>query len=169
MRVLRRTGWVLVSQDPQHAAGPTGKNNPRKDTHGATLLWKKSIQLSSAVDRHCYPEKKLYYSGVFVSIEFTVSLYYCFLSDPTLSYQSKVEGKRRWWKRLLYVFSVFGTDGIACCSQWFWQVFETCSFLLWYPCKRNCRVTLLHVWPRRRLLDTVMCLPCLLWCLLKSI
>lgn len=44
---------------------------------------------------HCYPEKKLYYSGVFVSVEFTVSLYYCFLSEPNLSYQSKVGVKRR--------------------------------------------------------------------------
>lgn len=93
-----------------------------------------------------YPGKKLYYSGVFVSIEFTCVFVLLFPLWPHLFLSERAGGKRRRWKRLLYVFNMLGADGIACCScQWFWQVFETCSFPLWYPCKRNCRVSLLHV------------------------
>lgn len=88
-----------------------------------------------------YPEKKLYYSGGFVSIEFTCVFILLFPLWPHLSLSEQGGGKRRWWKKLLYVFNVLGTDGIACCNcQWFWQDFGTCSFPLW-----NCSLTWLHV------------------------
>lgn len=115
-----------------------------------------------------YPEKQLYYSGVFVSIEFTC-VFVLFPLQCHLSLSEQGGGKRRWWKRLLYVFSMLGTNSITCCScHWFWQVFEICSFPLWYRWRGI--AGWLCFMPRRGLLDpAVMSIPCLLWCLLKSI
>lgn len=74
MCTFRRTGWVPVSQDSQHATGPTGKNNARKDTHGAILLWKNSMQLSAAMDAE-WPWKEALLQWRFCLNWFYLSLY----------------------------------------------------------------------------------------------
>lgn len=87
---LRRTAWVLIPQGARRFTGPTGKNNSREGTRGATISWKKSIQLSSAVNA------ELPWKGVLLHWGFCLNWVYVFLCTtvPTpytpFPYQSKV-------------------------------------------------------------------------------
>lgn len=102
MHTLRRTGWVLVSQDPQHGTGPTSKNNPRKGTHGAALLWKKSIQLLSAVDTVTLKRS-------FITVGFLSQLRLLCLCTTVSSLSPTCLIRARWGSR--------GGDGRGCCMS----------------------------------------------------